>query len=99
MRTSLALLSLEGDADVVMRAGVNLYHGNLVLDCQVPPKLLESCPRKDDREFTHMRCVHLYPTLEFLADFDFRLRLTRYTAATCDVSSLSIGSDRLQTDA
>jgi hypothetical protein len=24
-------------------------------DCQVPPKLLERCPRKDDREFTHMR--------------------------------------------
>ncbi|GAA6030305.1 hypothetical protein JCM8097_009038 [Rhodosporidiobolus ruineniae] len=34
---------------------VQLYHGNLVLDCQVPPKLLERCPRKDDREFTHMR--------------------------------------------
>ena len=32
-----------------------MYHGNLVLDCQVPPKLLERCPRKDDREFTHMR--------------------------------------------
>lgn len=34
---------------------VNLYHGNLVLDCQVPSKLLERCPRKEDREFTHMR--------------------------------------------
>ncbi|GAA5893025.1 hypothetical protein JCM5296_003407 [Sporobolomyces johnsonii] len=34
---------------------VQLFHGNLVLDCQVPPKLLERCPRKDDREFTHMR--------------------------------------------
>lgn len=34
---------------------VQLYHGNLVLDCQVPPKLLERCPRKEDREFTHMR--------------------------------------------
>ncbi|GAA6021775.1 hypothetical protein JCM11491_007242 [Sporobolomyces phaffii] len=34
---------------------VQLYNGNLVLDCQVPPKLLERVPRKDDREFTHMR--------------------------------------------
>ncbi|SGY19437.1 BQ5605_C014g07647 [Microbotryum silenes-dioicae] len=34
---------------------VPLFHGNLVLDCQVPPKLLERCPRKDEREFTHMR--------------------------------------------
>ncbi|SCV73964.1 BQ2448_6394 [Microbotryum intermedium] len=34
---------------------VPLFHGNLVLDCQVPPKLLERCPRKDEREFSHMR--------------------------------------------
>ncbi|TNY17016.1 class II chitin synthase [Rhodotorula diobovata] len=34
---------------------VQLTQGNLVLDCQVPPKLLERCPRKDSREFTHMR--------------------------------------------
>jgi len=34
---------------------VQLYHGNLVLDCQVPPKLLDQCPRREDREFTHMR--------------------------------------------
>lgn len=34
---------------------VELYHGNLVLDCKVPAKLLSMCPRKDDREFTHMR--------------------------------------------
>ncbi|KAM0750978.1 hypothetical protein T439DRAFT_300931 [Meredithblackwellia eburnea MCA 4105] len=34
---------------------VQLYHGNLVLDCQVPPKLLEKVPNKSDREFTHMR--------------------------------------------
>jgi chitin synthase len=34
---------------------VNLYHGNLVLDCQVPPKFLERLPKKDEREFTHMR--------------------------------------------
>lgn len=34
---------------------VELYHGNLVLDCKVPTKLLAMCPQKDDREFTHMR--------------------------------------------
>ncbi|PLW18733.1 hypothetical protein PCANC_04781 [Puccinia coronata f. sp. avenae] len=34
---------------------VELYHGNLVLDCKVPTKLLAMCPRKDEREFTHMR--------------------------------------------
>lgn len=34
---------------------VQLYNGNLVLDCPVPPKLLELCPIKDEREFTHMR--------------------------------------------
>ncbi|BGP01634.1 Chitin synthase 4 [Rhodotorula toruloides] len=60
----------DGDAQSVVRYGripqrqprryktvkrVQLYHGNLVLDCQVPPKLLERCARKDDREFTHMR--------------------------------------------
>ncbi|CAH7688620.1 class II chitin synthase [Phakopsora pachyrhizi] len=34
---------------------VELYHGNLVLDCKVPTKLLAMCPQKTDREFTHMR--------------------------------------------
>jgi hypothetical protein len=34
-----------------------LYHGNLVLDCAVPAKLLSLCPNKDDREVTHMRLV------------------------------------------
>lgn len=49
---------------------VELYHGNLVLDCKVPTKLLAMCPRKDEREFTHMRytaatCdVRIYPYLQ-----------------------------------
>ncbi|KAG9297729.1 hypothetical protein G9A89_011244 [Geosiphon pyriformis] len=34
---------------------VELFQGNLVLDVPVPSKLLELCPRKDEREFTHMR--------------------------------------------
>jgi hypothetical protein len=34
---------------------VELFQGNLVLDCPVPSKLLQMVPRQDDREFTHMR--------------------------------------------
>ena len=34
---------------------VELYKGNLVLDCPVPKKLLALCPQKEEREFTHMR--------------------------------------------
>ena len=32
-----------------------LYHGNLVLDCPVPSKLLKMCANTTDRECTHMR--------------------------------------------
>ncbi|KAK0526957.1 Chitin synthase 4 [Tilletia horrida] len=34
---------------------VELYHGNLVLDCPVPSKLLEKLNDRESREFTHMR--------------------------------------------
>jgi chitin synthase len=34
---------------------VELFQGNLVLDCPVPSKLLSIVPRQEDREFTHMR--------------------------------------------
>lgn len=34
---------------------VALFKGNLVLDCPVPKKLLQMLPKKDEREFTHMR--------------------------------------------
>ncbi|KAL7270270.1 hypothetical protein RUND412_007031 [Rhizina undulata] len=34
---------------------VELYKGNLVLDCPVPKKLLQMLPLKTEREFTHMR--------------------------------------------
>lgn len=34
---------------------VALYHGNLVLDCPVPPVLLQQVPHGERDEFTHMR--------------------------------------------
>ena len=34
---------------------VDLFQGNLVLDCPVPPRFLNTLPNKKDREFTHMR--------------------------------------------
>ena len=34
---------------------VELYRGNLVLDCPVPPKLLNQLPHGERDEFTHMR--------------------------------------------
>ncbi|EEB09649.1 chitin synthase I [Schizosaccharomyces japonicus yFS275] len=34
---------------------VELFRGNLVLDCPVPQKLLVTLPQQTDREFTHMR--------------------------------------------
>ncbi|CAG8567125.1 9332_t:CDS:2 [Paraglomus brasilianum] len=34
---------------------VELYKGNLILDCQIPSKLEQTIPLKDDREFTHLR--------------------------------------------
>ncbi|SNX81787.1 Chitin synthase 4 [Melanopsichium pennsylvanicum] len=34
---------------------VELYHGNLVLDCPVPSKLLDKLNDRESREFTHMR--------------------------------------------
>ncbi|CAG8527600.1 2889_t:CDS:2 [Paraglomus occultum] len=34
---------------------IELFQGNLVLDCPIPSKLSQAIPRKDEREFTHMR--------------------------------------------
>ena len=34
---------------------VDLFQGNLVLDCPVPPRFLNTLSNKTDREFTHMR--------------------------------------------
>lgn len=55
---------------------VQLYNGNLVLDCQVPPKLLERCPRKDDREFTHMRYTAVTCDVRFSSSFSLSLSLS-----------------------
>ncbi|GAA5981861.1 hypothetical protein JCM11641_001922 [Rhodosporidiobolus odoratus] len=57
---------------------VQLYHGNLVLDCQVPPKLLERCPRKDDREFTHMRYTAATCDPDHFLDEQYSLRQILY---------------------
>ncbi|BGP17974.1 hypothetical protein JCM10213_003981 [Rhodosporidiobolus nylandii] len=57
---------------------VQLYHGNLVLDCQVPPKLLERCPRKDDREFTHMRYTAATCDPDAFLDEQYSLRQILY---------------------
>ena len=34
---------------------INLFQGNLVFDCPVPPRLLNTLPNKNDHEFTHLR--------------------------------------------
>ena len=34
---------------------IELFHGNLVLDCPVPKQLLDTLPIKEGREYTHMR--------------------------------------------
>lgn len=34
---------------------VDLYQGNFILDCPVPPRFLNTLPNKKNREFTHMR--------------------------------------------
>lgn len=34
---------------------IDLFRGNLVLDCPVPPRFLNTLPNKMDHEFTHAR--------------------------------------------
>ena len=34
---------------------VELFQGNLVFDCAVPPRFLSTLPNKTEREYTHMR--------------------------------------------
>lgn len=59
-----SLLTIQGSSSTTATSYVvltppaspDLTHNSAqVLDCQVPPKLLERCPLKTDREFTHMR--------------------------------------------
>jgi len=37
------------------RSSYRLFHGNLVIDNEVPSKLLDLCPLKNEREFKFMR--------------------------------------------
>ncbi|KAK4051686.1 Chitin synthase 4 [Microbotryomycetes sp. JL221] len=57
---------------------VKLVRGNLVLDCQVPPKLLEKLPRKDEREFTHMRYTAATCDPDNFLDEQYALRQILY---------------------
>lgn len=40
---------------IILAKRVKLTRGNLVLDCPVPSRYLQSVPIKDTKEFTHMR--------------------------------------------
>ncbi|KAF8334650.1 glycosyltransferase family 2 protein [Cantharellus anzutake] len=57
---------------------VQLYNGNLVLDCPVPPKLLELCPLKNEREFTHMRYTAATCDPDNFRDEGYALRQVLY---------------------
>jgi len=53
---------------------VELYHGNLVLDCPVPSKLLEKLNDRESREFTHMRYTAATGDPDNFKDERFTLR-------------------------
>ncbi|KAH6907524.1 chitin synthase [Coprinopsis sp. MPI-PUGE-AT-0042] len=57
---------------------VELFHGNFVLDNAVPPKLLEMCPNRNDREFTHMRYSAATSDPNAFKDDGFTLRQVHY---------------------
>ncbi|RXW18195.1 hypothetical protein EST38_g7654 [Candolleomyces aberdarensis] len=57
---------------------VVLFHGNFVLDSKVPQKLLDMCPRRDDREFTHMRYSAATCDPNDFKDSGFTLRQVTY---------------------
>jgi chitin synthase len=56
-----------------------LFHGNLVIDNEVPSKLLDMCPLKNEREFKFMRYISAHNILLLVL-----MLFHRYTAATCD---------------
>lgn len=60
-----------------VRKKVELYRGNLVLDCPVPPALLSQNPHGERDEFTHMRysAVTCDPNDFYDRDFTLRQRL------------------------
>jgi len=57
---------------------VELYKGNLVLDCPVPKKLLSQLPRQNAREFTHMRYTGVTCDPRDFANERFTLRQTLF---------------------
>ncbi|KAG2010491.1 chitin synthase, variant 2 [Coprinopsis cinerea AmutBmut pab1-1] len=57
---------------------VELFHGNFVLDNAVPPKLLDMCPNRHDREFTHMRYSAATCDPNDFKDSGFTLRQVHY---------------------
>ncbi|GAB5593934.1 Chitin synthase [Umbelopsis nana] len=55
---------------------VELVRGNLVLDCPCPTRLLQAVPRKDAKEFTHMRyTAATCDPSEFAKDYTLRQAL------------------------
>ncbi|KAK1780808.1 chitin synthase-domain-containing protein [Copromyces sp. CBS 386.78] len=56
---------------------VLLYRGNLVLDCPIPPKLLNQLPHGERDEFTHMRysAATCDPSEFYEANFTLRQKL------------------------
>jgi hypothetical protein len=57
---------------------VRLFHGNFVLDNAVPKKLLDMCPNRTDREFTHMRYSAATCDPNDFKDSGFTLRQVHY---------------------
>lgn len=55
-----------------------LFHGNFVVDCAVPTKLLDMCGLKGDREFTHMRYSAATCDPNDFKDSGFTLRQVHY---------------------
>ena len=53
---------------------VSLYRGNLVLDCPVPPRLLNQLPHGERDEFTHMRYSAATCDPTYFYDENFTLR-------------------------
>ncbi|KAF8187725.1 glycosyltransferase family 2 protein [Pholiota molesta] len=57
---------------------LRLFHGNFVLDNAVPKKLLDMCPNRTDREFTHMRYSAATCDPNDFKDSGFTLRQVHY---------------------
>ncbi|ESK82202.1 chitin synthase [Moniliophthora roreri MCA 2997] len=57
---------------------VELFHGNFVLDNEVPSKLLDLCREKNEREFTHMRYSAATCDPNDFKDSGFTLRQVHY---------------------